>query len=190
MLKTLFESTRKGSRRTFRPAVEALEGRLAPTLAPTALVASGGGDGTNIMSWVPVAGAVRYNIYSGPSSGQETLDPEGTGLTNPSYIDTGNPNDVPIFYRFTALDAAGHEGARSNEIEMTPFDTMPLVAVNPTIGASTFFEGDNAILRLRRHRLYQPGLQRPGDDHLEQPVGQPSGQLRAVLALQPGARGF
>src|SRR6516165_12312188 len=125
MLKTLFESTRKGSRRTFRPAVEALEGRLAPTLAPTALVASGGGDGTNIMSWVPVAGAVRYNIYSGPSSGQETLDPEGTGLTNPSYIDTGNPNGVPIFYQFTAVDAAGHESTRSNEIEMTPFDTMP-----------------------------------------------------------------
>src|SRR5262249_36473246 len=146
MLKTLFESTRKASRRAFRPAVEILEARLVPTLTPTRLVPGGGGDGTNVMSWVPVAGAVRYNIYSGPSSGQQTPDPEGTGITDPSYIDTGNPNGVPIFYRFTALDAAGHEGARSNEIEMTPFDTMPLVAVNPTIGASTFFEGDNAIL--------------------------------------------
>jgi hypothetical protein len=29
---------------------------------------------------------------------------------------------------------------------MTPFNTMPLVAVNPNIGASTFFEEENAIL--------------------------------------------
>jgi len=150
MLKKLFKSTGNktgaGNRRTFRPAVEALEARLVPSLTPTPLVPGGGGDGTNVMSWVPVPGAVTYNIYSGPSSGQETLDPEGTGLTNPSYIDTGNPNGVAIFYRFTALDAAGHEGDRSNEIEMTPFNTMPLVAVDPTIGASTFFEADSAIL--------------------------------------------
>jgi hypothetical protein len=148
ILKKLCESTRnrtgKGSRRTFRPAVEVLEGRLVPSLTPTTLVPGGGGDGTNVMSWVPVSGAVRYNIYSGPSSGGETLDV--AGLTNPSYIDTGNPNGVPIFYQFTAVDAAGQESARSNEIKMTPFNTMPLVAVNPTIGASTFFEADNAIL--------------------------------------------
>src|SRR6516225_9479023 len=118
MLKTLFESTRKGSRRTFRPAVEALEARLVPSLTPTTLVPGGGGDGTNVMSWVPVAGAVKYNIYSGPSSSHETLDPGGTGITNPSYIDSANPNGVPIFYQFTAVDAAGQESARSNEIEM------------------------------------------------------------------------
>jgi hypothetical protein len=150
MPKKSFESTRdkarKGSRRTFRPAVEVLEGRLVPSLTPTTLVPGGGGNGTNVMSWVPVTGAVKYNIYSGPSSGQETLDPGGTGITNPSYIDTGNPNGVPIFYQFTAVDAAGQESARSNEIEMTPFNTMPLVAVDPTIGASTFFEDEDAIL--------------------------------------------
>jgi hypothetical protein len=150
MLKRLFESTRsktrKDSRWTFRPAVEVLEARLLPALSPTTLVPGGGGDGTNVMSWVPVTGAVKYNVYSGPGSGQETLDPGGTGLTNPSYIDTSNPNGVPIFYQFTAVDAAGQESTRSNEIEMTPFNTMPLVAVNPTIGASTFFEDENAIL--------------------------------------------
>lgn len=101
MLKKLFKSTRnktgEGIRRTFRPAVEALEARLVPSLTPTTLVPGGGGDGTNVMSWVPVPCAVTYNIYSGPSSGQETLDPEGTGLTNPSYIDSGNPNGVPSF---------------------------------------------------------------------------------------------
>ncbi len=142
LLESTSNKTCKGSRRTFRPAVEVLAARLAPST----LVAGGGGDGTNVMSWVPVPGAVTYNIYSGPSSGQETLDPDGTGLTNPSYIDSGNPNGVPIFYQFTSVDAAGHESARSNEIEMTPFDTMPPVAVDPTIGASTFFEGDDAIL--------------------------------------------
>ena len=150
MRKRLFESTRnktrKGSRWTFRPAVEVLEARLLPSLTPTTLVPGGGGDGTNVMSWVPVTGAVKYNIYSGPSSGHETPDAGGTGLTNPSYIDTGNPNGVPIFYQFTAVDSAGQESARSNEIQMTPFNTMPLVAVNPTIGASTFFEDENAIL--------------------------------------------
>jgi hypothetical protein len=150
MLNRLFESTRnktsKGSRWTFRPAVEVLEARLVPSLTPTTLVPGGGGDGTNVMSWVPVTGAVKYNMYSGPRSGQETLDPGGTGITNPSYIDTGNPNGVPNFYQFTAVDAAGQESARSNEIKMTPFNTMPLVAVNPTIGASTFFQDENAIL--------------------------------------------
>src|SRR5260370_37942100 len=143
MLKKLFKSTRnkpgKGIRGRFRVAIEVLEARLAPTLTPTTLVPGGGGDGTNVMSWVPVARAVTYNIYSGPSSGQETLDSGGTGLTNPSYIDTDNPNGVPIFYEFTAVDAAGQESARSNEIEMTPFDTIPLVAVDPTIAPSTFF---------------------------------------------------
>ena len=88
MLKKLFKSTGnktgKGSRRTIRPAVETLDARVVPSLTPTPLVPGGGGDGTNVMSWVPVPGAVTYNIYSGPSSGQETLDPEGTGLTNPS----------------------------------------------------------------------------------------------------------
>src|SRR5260370_28257304 len=150
MLKKLFKSTRnkpgKGIRGRFRVAIEVLEARLVPSLTPTALVPGGGGDGINVMRWVPVTGAVKYNIYSGPSAGQETLDSGGTGLTNPSYIDTDNPNGVPIFYQFTAVGAAGQEGARSNEIEMTPFDTMSLVAVDPTIGASTFFEGDNAIL--------------------------------------------
>jgi hypothetical protein len=143
LLESTSNKTWKGSRRTFRPAVEVLEARLVPT---TTLVPGGGGDGTNVMSWVPMAGAVTYNIYSGPSSGQETLDSGGTGLTNPSYIDTDNPNGVPIFYEFTAVNAAGQESARSNEIEMTPFDTMPKVTVDPTIGASTFLEGDNAML--------------------------------------------
>src|SRR6516162_5823334 len=150
MLERLFESTRNKSRKgncpTFRPGVEVLEARLVPSLTPTTLVPGGGGDGTNVMSWVPVAGAVKYNIYSGPSSGHETLDPGGTGITNPSYIDSGNPNGVPIFYQFTAVDAAGQESARSNEIQMTPFNTMPPVAVDPTFGASTYFEDENAIL--------------------------------------------
>jgi hypothetical protein len=77
MLKKLFQSTRKNSRRAFRPAVEALEGRLAPTLTPTTLVPSGGGDGTNVMSWVPVAGAVKYNIYSGPAAARKRSTPRG-----------------------------------------------------------------------------------------------------------------
>jgi hypothetical protein len=90
---------------------------LAGPAAPTSLVATAG-DGSVDLSWNPVAGAAGYRIFRSPvTAGGHVLVGTASGTT---FSDTDVENGTRYFYVVRALDAAGNEGAASNEAAATP----------------------------------------------------------------------
>ena len=89
--------------------------------APTNLAATGGHHQV-ALSWAASAGAATYDIYRGTSAGGESATPIATGLTSPSYTDTGLTNGTTYFYEVTALNSGGTSG-NSNEASATPAAT-------------------------------------------------------------------
>ena len=86
-------------------------------------------------------------------AGGEATIPVGTATTN-TFTNTGLANGTTLFYKVTALNAAG-EGARSSEVSSTPIGTAP--PVDPATLAA---------FRLLRQATWGP---KPGDtDHVKQ----------------------
>ncbi len=98
-------------------------GPVTPTVPdPPTLDTATPGDTTVDLSWsAPYDGGsalTGYNIYSGISSGGETLlDNVGAGTT--VYNDTGLTNGTVYFYKVSAVNIVG-ESALSNELSATP----------------------------------------------------------------------
>ena len=84
--------------------------------APVGLKAAAG-DSTAALSWNAVPGAASYSVYRATASGAEVL--LTSGLTTPSYADTGLTNGTAYFYKVTAVSGAG-ESAKSAEVSATP----------------------------------------------------------------------
>jgi fibronectin type 3 domain-containing protein len=89
----------------------------APPAAPSNLVATGGA-GTISLSWSASLGATTYNIYRSATSEGEGNTPYMTGLTSPSFADSGLSAGATFFYQVTAVNAGG-ESAKSNEATAT-----------------------------------------------------------------------
>jgi fibronectin type 3 domain-containing protein len=90
----------------------------APPSAPTGLAAVVGNTQLSL-TWNPVTGANTYNLYRSTSSGGEGTVPYVTGLSDPSFIDTGLANGTTYYYTATAVGDVG-EGAKSLELASTP----------------------------------------------------------------------
>jgi glycosidase len=90
---------------------------LVGPAAPTSLVATAG-DGVVDLAWSAPAGASSYHVYRSPvtGGGYELM---GTTSTT-AFNDTSVRNGTRYFYVVRALDAAGNEGAPSNEAAATP----------------------------------------------------------------------
>jgi glycosidase len=90
---------------------------LVGPAAPTSLVATAG-NGNVGLGWATVAGASSYRVYRSPvtAGGYEIV---GTSAGT-AFSDTTVSNGTRYYYVFRAVDAAGNEGAASNEAAATP----------------------------------------------------------------------
>jgi glycosidase len=87
--------------------------------APAAVSLAAGESGLDVeLSWNALPDAASYRVYRSPvERGGYTLLAEVSGH---AYTDPGNPSGIPVYYVVTAVDAAGNEGARSNEAGAVP----------------------------------------------------------------------
>ncbi|MDR3711036.1 MAG: fibronectin type III domain-containing protein [Capsulimonadaceae bacterium] len=90
--------------------------------APAGLSATGGSLQVSL-SWTASAGAVTYNVYRGTTSGGESATAIQTGLTSPSYLDTGLTAATQYFYKVTAVNV--DESAKSAEANTWTFAPVP-----------------------------------------------------------------
>ena len=107
-----FSSTMNGG---IVSGIEILTGSAIPS-APWGLQAQPG-DNQATLSWQAGAGATSFDVYRGTAPGAEAL--YQTGVTSPSFADTGATNGTRYFYTVTALNGVG-EGAPSAEASVTP----------------------------------------------------------------------
>jgi len=113
------------------PSAEASATPQAPTgiaLPPTNVSATAG-DATVALVWQAAVGASSYNIYRGTVSGTEVL--VASGVSGPSYGDTGLTDGVTYYYEITSVNQFG-ESALSSEVAATPQTAAPPTPVNVT----------------------------------------------------------
>ena len=75
------------------------------------------GSTTASLAWNFIGSAANYNLYRGTGSGEETL--YRTGISSPSFFDSGLTNGTTYYYQVAAVNAFG-EGPLSNEASVTP----------------------------------------------------------------------
>lgn len=92
----------------------------ASPLAPTGLAATPFNSEVDL-SWSASAGATSYNVLRSTTngSGYSTI---ATGVTTPSYVDTGLTNGTTYYYVVTAVNGAGTSG-NSNQASAVPVAT-------------------------------------------------------------------
>ena len=110
-------------------------GPKAPS-APTALIARAP-SGAVALSWSAPAStggaAIMYRVYRGTASHAESVTPIASGLTSPSYTDTGRTNGTTYFYVVKAVNSAGTSPA-SNEVSAKPVARSFTLSLSPTSG--------------------------------------------------------
>ncbi len=85
--------------------------------APTQLSAAAG-DQTVVLSWLPVTGAVAYNVYRSTVPGQQGIKINSSSVTGTSFDDTGLSNGQTYYYEVTAVSSV--ESAPSAQQVATP----------------------------------------------------------------------
>ena len=106
----------------------------APTpAAPTGLTATAG-NASVTLTWTASTGATSYNVYRGTTAGGEGATPVVTGLTSPTYSDTGLFNGTTYYYKVAAANASGTSGM-SNEASATPQSPIPAAPTGLTATA-------------------------------------------------------
>lgn len=101
-------------------------GSSSPPAAPTNLSATSGNNQISL-DWTAVDAADTYNVYRATSSSSTSPsdnDPIETGVSDPSYTDSGAENGTTYAYVVTAVNNEGKESDPSNKInEITPFSS-------------------------------------------------------------------
>ena len=92
---------------------------LIPPEAPTDLSASAG-DGQVDLAWSSVPEAGGYYLYRSLVTGGGYTRVNDTPLAGTAYTDDSVVNGRLYFYVVTAVDAAGNESSRSNQVEALP----------------------------------------------------------------------
>ncbi|MFN2197612.1 MAG: alpha-amylase family glycosyl hydrolase [Anaerolineales bacterium] len=86
--------------------------------APANLMVTAEGDASVSLSWSAVPDAASYRLYRSPVNGGGYVLTDETSST--SYTDSGLVNGQWAYYVVRAVDAAGNEGAASNEAAGLP----------------------------------------------------------------------
>ncbi|WP_374685877.1 alpha-amylase family glycosyl hydrolase, partial [Promineifilum sp.] len=90
---------------------------LVAPAAPTGLTATAG-NAQVALDWDAVSGAAAYRVYRSPVTGGGYEFVAETAASD--YVDTTVENGRRYYYVVRAMDAAGNEGAASNEASATP----------------------------------------------------------------------
>jgi fibronectin type 3 domain-containing protein len=104
----------------------------APT-APTGLTATPG-NASVTLTWTITTGATSYNVYRGTTAGGEGATPIVTGLTAPTYNDTGLFNGTTYYYKVAAVNSGG-VSTPSAEASATPEPPTPAAPAGLTATA-------------------------------------------------------
>lgn len=116
---------------------------VQPPSAPTNLTAVGGNQQITL-TWTAPTGAVSYNIYRGTAAGGTGSTPFATGITTPTFVDTGLVNGTPYYYRVAGVNTGGI-GTKSSEVSSA--------GVTPPTPVPT---SDQALWRLLRQATWGP----------------------------------
>jgi glycosidase len=121
--------------------------------APAGLVAVAG-NGQTTLDWNGVGGAAAYRVYRSPVTGGGYVLVAET--TSTDYVDSGLENGREYFYVVTAVDAAGNEGAYSNEAAATPFFPIGYTVLQwpPTLNHTISVNGTDTVYG----RVYVAGV--------------------------------
>ncbi len=92
---------------------------LTPPAAPESLVAAENA-GQVDLTWQPVPGAEGYFVYRSLVTGGGFTRLNGTPLAAARFTDSPVRSGQSVYYVITALDGAGNESARSNEVTALP----------------------------------------------------------------------
>jgi uncharacterized protein (DUF1800 family)/fibronectin type 3 domain-containing protein len=96
----------------------------APLPAPSNLK-SDPGDREVILTWNPVPGATKYNVYRGTAAGAQAGTAIAAGIPAATYTNTGLTNGTAYFYKVTAVSATNVESPQSGETSATPAPILP-----------------------------------------------------------------
>ncbi|MGO9113898.1 MAG: fibronectin type III domain-containing protein [Thermoguttaceae bacterium] len=103
---------------------------IPTTLAPPPTkVSATPGDGTVLLAWQATTGASSYNVYRSTASGGEVL--VASGVSSPSYSDTGLTDGLTYYYQVTSVNQVG-ESTRSGEVSAVPQMIVPSTPINVT----------------------------------------------------------
>jgi len=75
-----------------------------------------------MLSWNAATGATSYNVYRGTTPGGESTTPIATGITTPSYTNSGLTNNTTYYYKVAAVNSVATSGL-SNEAFAIPGGT-------------------------------------------------------------------
>ena len=87
------------------------------------------------LSWTPVSGAVRYDLWVWPGSNWEQLD-DGA-LTDTTYSHTGLIAGTTYYYTVRAVPASGIPGVWSEFVGAIAFETVPPTATPTSTATAT-----------------------------------------------------
>ena len=97
---------------------------------PTGLTATGGSAQVSL-SWTAGSGDVDYAVYRGTSSGGESTTAVATGLTSPSYTNTGLTNGTTYYFTVKSYVGSTYTVA-SNEASSIPLGSPGSLAETPS----------------------------------------------------------
>jgi fibronectin type 3 domain-containing protein len=92
---------------------------VSPPAAPTGLAATHSGTSATITWMAPSGTVTSYTVYRGTTPGGEKASPYKSGVTKPTFTNTGLTVGTTYYYKVTALNAGG-ESPKSAEISVTP----------------------------------------------------------------------
>ena len=89
--------------------------------APTGLTATAG-DGTITLSWTASSETdiAKYGVYYGTESGPTVKQAEVSGASTVTTTISGLSNNVPYYFRITAIDSDSYESGYSSEVSASP----------------------------------------------------------------------
>jgi len=101
----------------------------ASAVTPTGVTATAG-NAQITLSWTPATGATSYNVYRSTTAGGEGTTAIATGITLPTYVNTGLTNGTTYYYKIASVNSSG-TSAQSAETSAKP-NTAPSAPTNLT----------------------------------------------------------
>jgi fibronectin type 3 domain-containing protein/anti-sigma regulatory factor (Ser/Thr protein kinase) len=131
-----------------------------PPTAPGGLSATANGENINL-SWTAASdaesGITAYKIYRGATTGSETFFTQLGNVTN--YFDQTTAPNAAYYYQVSAVNGAGLEGSRSNEVSATTGNNPPAAPTGLTASAGnqqiTLDWADNSEPDLAAYHVYR-----------------------------------
>lgn len=98
-------------------------------------------NGQLTLTWTATAGAITYKVYRGTTPGGESGTAVATGLTSPTYVNTGLTNGTTYYYKVSAVNGSG-ESTHSSEASSIPINVLPLTNVGVFFSPYNWYQPD------------------------------------------------